>query len=106
MCLTLRQFVRLASILAVPAVSLVPDAPLSASVHRPLPELAGAIRQFCVQRGFSVEQFGEHAGWDVQRFLEKPDSALDDWCLDTLRHVCHALDLPWPDFLPDASPVV
>ena len=30
MCLTLRQFVRLASILAVPAVSLVPDAPLSA----------------------------------------------------------------------------
>jgi hypothetical protein len=106
MCLTLRQFVQLASILAVPAVSLVPDAPLSASVHRPLPELADAIRQFCVQRGFSAEQFGEHAGWNVQHFLEKPDSALDDWCLDTLRHVCHTLDLHWPDFILHATPVV
>ena len=106
MCLTLRQFVQLASVLAAPPLSLVPDAPASARVHRTLPELAGAIREFCAARGFSVEQFGKHAGWDVQGFLQAPDSALDDWCLDTLRHVCHALDLDWPDFLPDATPVV
>ena len=106
MCLTLRQLAQLASALAVPQLSLVPDAPRSARVHRTLPELVRAIREFCAARGFSVEQFGQHAGWDVQSFLQAPDSALDDWCLDTLRHVCHALDLHWPDFLPDATPVV
>jgi hypothetical protein len=106
MCLTLRQLVQLATVLAVPALSLVPDAPATRQSYRTLPELADSIREFCSARGFTADQFGEKAGWDVQRFLEAPDSALDDWCLDTLRHVCHALDLHWPDFLPDATSVV
>jgi len=106
MCLTLRQLVQLAAVLAVPPLSLVPDAPATAQSHRTLLELGDAIRDFCSARGFSADQFGEKAGWDVQRFLEAPDSALDDWCLDSLRGVCDALDLHWPDFLPDATPVV
>jgi hypothetical protein len=106
MCLTLRQLGQLASALAVPPLSLVPDAPRSAQRHRPLSELAEAIRNFCSDHHLSVDQFGEKAGWDVRRFLDAPDSALDDWCLDSLRGVCHALDLHWPDFLPDATPVV
>ena len=104
MCLTLRQLLQLATTLSVSPLSLIPDAPASAR-RRTLPELADAIRDFCSARGFSADQFGEKAGWDVQRFLEAPDSALDDWCLDTLRHVCHALDLHWPDFLLDATRV-
>jgi hypothetical protein len=106
MCLTLRQLLQLATVLAVAPLSLVPSAPASASTHRTLPELADAVRDFCSARGFSADQFGEKAGWDVQRFLQAPDSALDDWCLDSLRGVCDALDLHWPDFLPDATPVV
>jgi hypothetical protein len=101
MCLTLRQLVRLA---AVSPLSLVPNAPARGQSHRTFPELADAIREFCSARGFSADQFGEKAGWDVQHFLEAPDSALDDWCLDSLRGVCDALDLHWPDFLPDATP--
>jgi len=106
MCLTLRQLAQLASVLAVPPHSLVPDAPSSAQRHRTLSELADAVRDFCSAHHLSVDQFGEKAGWDVRRFLEAPDFALDDWCLDSLRGVCHALDLHWPDFLPDATPVV
>ena len=106
MCLTLRQLAQLASALAVPQLSLVPDAPRSARVHRTLPELADAVRDFCSVHHLNADQFGEKAGWDVQRFLRAPDSALDDWCLDSLRGVCHAVDLHWPDFLPDATPVV
>jgi hypothetical protein len=106
MCLTLRQLAQLASALAVPPLSLVPDAPPSAQRHRTLSELADVVRDFCSAHHLSVDQFGEKAGWDIQRFLEAPDSVLDDWCLDSLRGVCHALDLHWPDFLPDATPVV
>ena len=106
MCLTLRQVAQLASALAVPPLSLVPDAPSAAQRHRPLSELADAVRDFCSAHHLSVDQFGENAGWDVRRFLEVPESALDDWCLDSLRGVCHTLDLHWPDFLPDATPVV
>jgi hypothetical protein len=106
LCLTLRQLLQLATTLSVSPLSLIPDAPPSARVHRTLPELAAMIRDFCAARGLSVEQFGERAGWDVRGFLRAPDSALNDWCLDTLRHVCHALDLHWPDFLSDATPVV
>src|ERR1700730_9959977 len=106
MCLTLRQLVRLATVLAVPPLSLVPGAPATRQSHRTLPELADAIREFCSARGFKADQFGEKAGWDVQRFLEAPDSALDDWCHDSLRGVCGALDFHWPDFLPDTTPVV
>ena len=105
-CLTLRQLAQLASALAVPPLSLVPDAPQSEQRHRTLYELADAVRDFCSTRHSSVDQFGEKAGWDVRRFLEAPDSALDDWCLDSLRGVCQAVDLHWPDFLPDATPVV
>lgn len=105
MCLTLRQLLRLASALHLPPISLLTDPPPPARNRHSLRELAPAIREFCAVRGFSAEQFGEHAGWDVQRFLEAPDSALDDWCVDSLRGVCHALDLHWPDFLPDATPV-
>lgn len=106
MCLTLHQLLLLATTLSVSPLSLVSDGPASARVYRTLPELAGAIRDFCAARGLGVEQFGEHAGWDVRGFLRAPDSALNDWCLDTLRHVCHALGLHWPDFLPHATPVV
>ncbi len=106
MCLTLRQLAQLASALAVQPLSLVPDAPPSAQRHRTLSELADAVRDFCSAHHFSADQFGEKAGWDVQPFLQAPDSALDDWCLDSLRGVCNALDLHRPDFLPDATPVV
>jgi hypothetical protein len=106
MCLTLRRLAHLASALAVPPLSLVPDAPPSAQRHRTLSELAEAVRDFCPAHHLSADQFGEKAGWDVQRFLQAPDSALDDWCLDSLRGVCNALDLHWPDFFPDATPVV
>jgi hypothetical protein len=105
MCLTLRQLLQLATTLSVSPLSLIPDAPASARVHRTLPELARTIRDFCAARGLSVAQFREHAGWDVRGFLRAPDSALNDWCLDTLRHVCHASDLHWPDFLLDATRV-
>ena len=105
-CLTLRQLVQLATVLDVPALSLIPNAPDRVQTHRSLTQLAHAVREFCAARGFTAEQFGERAGWDVQRFLQEPDSALDDWCLDSLRGVCHALDLHWPEFLPDATPVV
>jgi hypothetical protein len=106
MCLTLRQLVKLAAVLGVSPLSLVPDAPATARSRHTLPELADAVREFCTARGFSADQFGEKAGWDVQRFLQRPDSALDDWCLDSLRGVCDAVDLHWPDFLPDAPPAV
>jgi hypothetical protein len=106
MCLTLRQLAQLASALTVTPLSLIPDAPPSAQRDRTLSELADAVRDFCSAHHLSIDQFSEEAGWDVRRFLEAPDSALDDWCLDSLRGVCHAVDLHWPDFLPDATPVV
>lgn len=106
MCLSLRQLSRLASALGVPAISLLPDSPGPATRRHTLGELADTVRGFCANRGLSAEQFGDKAGWDVQRFLQAPDSALDDWCLDSLRGVCDALGVHWPDFLPDAMPVV
>jgi len=105
MCLTLRQLAQLASALSVSALSLVSDAPRgSPQYHHTLSELADAVRQFCSTHDLRVDQFGEKAGWDVQRFLHAPDSALDDWCLDSLRGVCNALDLHWPEFVPEATP--
>jgi hypothetical protein len=104
MCLTLRQLAQLASALGVAPLSLVADAPPSAQRHRMLAELADAVRNFCSTHHLSVDQFGEKAGWDVRRFLQAPDSALDDWCLDSLCGVCHTVDLHWPDFVPDATP--
>ena len=105
MCLTLRQLTQLATALGVPPISLIPDAP--AREHaRSLPELADAVRDFCAAHAVTADQFGERAGWDVRRFLQQPESALDDWCLDAVRGVCDALDLHWPDYLPGATPVV
>jgi hypothetical protein len=105
-CLTLRQLLRLASALRSPAGSLLPDPPGPAQAQHTLHQLAGAVRSFCSERDISVEQFSEQSGWDVQHFLDLPDSALDDWCLDTLRDVCQTLGVHWPDFLPDATSVV
>ena len=105
-CLALRLLVQLATALGVPPLSLIPNAPDSAQSHRSLAELAHAVRDFCAARGFTADQFDERAGWDVRRFLHEPDSALDDWCLDSLRGVCQAVGLHWPEFLPDATPVV
>ena len=104
MGLSLRQLSRLASALNVPALSLLPDSPGPAASRRTLQELADTVHDFCANRGLSAEQFGDKAGWDVQRFLQAPESALDDWCLDSLRGVCDALGVHWPDFLPDATP--
>jgi hypothetical protein len=106
MCLTLRQLAHLASALGVSPLSLVPDATSTSERHRTLAELADAVRDFCAGHHLSVDQFGERAGWDVRRFLQAPDSALDDWCLDSMRDVCQAVDLHWPDFLPDATLVI
>jgi len=106
MCLSLRQLSRLALALGVPATSLVPDSPAPAATRHTLQELADIVRDFCASRDLSAEQFGEKAGWDVQPFLQGPESALDDWCLDSLRGVCDALGVHWPDFLPDATLVV
>jgi hypothetical protein len=102
--LSLRQFVRLGSVLGVSPFSLLP---VQSPPHtrRSLPDLAAAIRDFCAARGVSIALFSDSAGWDVGPFLRSPDFALDNWCLDTLRHVCHALGLHWPDYLPDATQV-
>jgi hypothetical protein len=105
MCLTLRQVLRLASALRVPAISLLADSPPPARAQHTLRQLADAVCSFCAKRDLTVDQFGEQSGWDVQRFLDSPDSALDTWCLDTLRDVCQTLDLHWPEFLPDATSV-
>lgn len=102
-CLTLRQVSRLAGVLRVPVVMLLEDPPAPAKARRSFGDLAEAILQFCEAQKLTVEQFGDDANWDVQPFLKAPDSALDGWCLDTLMEVCEALDLHWPDYLPDAA---
>jgi transcriptional regulator with XRE-family HTH domain len=101
-CLSLRQFLRLASVLRVAPLSLLPKTP-PPRAGRTLSELATAIREFCAARDLGIEQFSDYAGWDVQPFLDSPDSALDEWCLDTLCEICEALSVHWPDYLPDAA---
>jgi len=102
--LSLRQFVRLASVLRVSPFSLLSEQP-TPRMNRSLYELAVAVREFCTAHGLTIEQFSDHAGWNVQPFLNKPDTALDEWCLDTLRDVSEAMSLPWPDYFPDINKI-
>jgi len=101
MCLSLRQLLRLSARLGVSTLSLLPEPPVAAREHLPFVQLAAEIRAYCSAHHFSIEQFGEQAGWDVQQFLVTPDFALDDWCLDALTDICHTLGLHWPDYLPE-----
>jgi transcriptional regulator with XRE-family HTH domain len=99
--LSLRQFLNAASALHVSPLSLLPEPVASPTKSRSFDELAKLITNFCAERGITSEQFGELAGWDVRGLLNAPSTALDDWDLECLRDVCAALNLHWPDFLPD-----
>ena len=101
MCLSLRQLLRLPARLRVGAWSLLPEPPAPRREHRSLAQLAVEVSAYCATRQLSIEQFGDLAGWDVQHFIATPDSALDDWCLDSLSDICHRLGLHWPDYLPE-----
>jgi hypothetical protein len=101
MCLSLRQLLRLSARLRVPAWSLLPEPPAPRREHHSLAHLAAEVSAYCAAHQISIEQFGDLAGWDVQHFIATPDSALDDWCLDTLTAICHTLGLHWPDYLPE-----
>jgi hypothetical protein len=103
--LNLRQALRLAELLDVPFLSLLPIQADAKRSSRSFQDLADCIRGFCVESQLTVEQFGDEAGWEIEEFLDSPDTALEDWNIDWLVDVCAVLGLHWPDFLPDQSSI-
>ena len=100
-CLSLREVLVLSTRLSVPVISLLSEPPAAAREHCSFVQLAVEIQAYCAVHHLSVKQFGERAGWDVRQFLAMPDSALDDWCLDTLADICRTSGLHWPEYLPE-----
>jgi transcriptional regulator with XRE-family HTH domain len=95
--LSLRRVLLLSRLLKVPLPAMFSETP-SGSPGR-LMDLAARVALHCSETGLSVEQFGERVGWDIQQFVTAPATALDDWCVDTLRAVCRGVRCSWIDVL-------
>jgi transcriptional regulator with XRE-family HTH domain len=65
--------------------------------------LAEAVRHHLVKEGVSIQEFGQRAGWDLTKFIEKPQTAWEDWNFDCLYDVCRQLGVSWIDILPDEA---
>jgi len=103
MSLSLAQLRTLARILGVSARTLVsdtnaPSAETSVSMH----ELVARIQALVSAEHITADVFGERVGWDVSNALSNPESAWQEWCIDTLRDVSEAVGISWRAVLPDS----
>jgi hypothetical protein len=96
--LSLRQVNLLSHLLQTSLSSMFSCEAPSGSSGR-LIDLAVRVTLHCNEAGLTVEQSSAQIGWNIQRFVAAPATALDDWCVDTLRAVCAAVRCSWIDIL-------
>jgi hypothetical protein len=96
--LPLGKVILLSRLLQIPLSTILLCETPSGSPGR-LMDLAVRVTLHCSEAGLTIEQFGEQVGWDIQRFATAPATALDDWCVDTLRDVCNGVGCSWIDVL-------
>jgi hypothetical protein len=96
--LSLKQVILLSHLLHVPLQSMFSGERSFGSSGR-LMDLAVRVAVHCKEAGLGTEAFGDQVGWDIQRFVHAPATALEDWCVDTLRVVCSPIRFSWIDVL-------
>jgi transcriptional regulator with XRE-family HTH domain len=62
-------------------------------------ELASAIRERCRERGITVAEFSEAAGWDVTAAVDTPQMFLTDVSIDGVRDICREAGIEWERFI-------
>ncbi len=98
MTLSLAEFSRLCGLLRLTPHGLLGEKPPQR--HITPVELRERVLQDCRSRRWSVEQFGENAGWNVQKLVDDP-AAASEWNLDCLEDVCAALGVAWIEAVPE-----
>ena len=98
--LSLKQVILLSHLLHLPLQTML-SAERPSGASGALMDLAVRVAVHCKEKeaGLTIEQFGDQVGWDIQRFVHAPATALEDWCVDTLRAVCSAVRFSWLDVL-------
>ena|SRR5438067_2210128 len=96
--LSLKQVILLSHVLHLPLQTMFSGEGNPDSSGR-LMDLAVRVAVHCKDAGLTTEQFGDRVGWDIQRFVHAPATALEDWCVDTLRAVCSSVRFSWIDVL-------
>lgn len=97
--ISLAQFSRLCGVLHLhPHELLGQEPPLR---HINPSELRGYVLEECQRHRWSVEEFGEQAGWDVQGLIDKPDAFVLGLNLDGLQMICEYLGLSTIEAIPE-----
>ena len=60
-----------------------------------LSQVASSISNYLLSEKISLEKLEKKVGWELKNILQNPNSALTDWCLDTLRDVCKPIGIEW-----------
>jgi transcriptional regulator with XRE-family HTH domain len=101
MCLSIRELLSLARVLAVsPRDVLADEGVHSRAGLIPIAAVAERIQAFLTTNGETAGEFGNRVGWDVGSVLESPARAFDEWNLDCLQDVCRAVGLDWLTVVP------
>jgi hypothetical protein len=102
--LSLKQVILLSHLLHLTLETILRSELSSGSSGR-LMDLAVRVSVHCKEAGLTIEHFGDRVGWDVQQLVHAPATALEDWCVDTLRAVCSAVLFSWIDVLRNEAAV-
>ena len=63
-------------------------------------DLATLIREHCLSRGVTIEQFEDASGWHLVKSLAEPERFLhDDYSLDGIQDICRELGVDWQRFV-------
>lgn len=99
MTLSLAQVSRLCTLLRMEPFELLGEEPPQRHVSPA--ELRDLVREDCRLRQWSVEEFGEHVGWDVQGLVDSPDAYIAEMNLDGLQDLCSHFGLNRIEAIPE-----
>ncbi len=99
MTLSIAQVSRLCVLLRTEPFELLGEEPPQR--HVSAAELRALVLEDIRRRQWSLEEFGEHVGWDVQGLVDSPDAYIAEMNLDGLHDLCSHLGLRRIEAIPE-----
>jgi|SRR6187399_3202792 len=63
-------------------------------------DLAALIREHCLSRGITIDQFEDSSGWYVAKSLDDPERFLhNDYSIEGIQDICRELGVDWQRFI-------
>ena len=84
---------KLCRLLAIPPIDLFAESFSEPPVSPE--ELVALIRQECVSRSITLEEFEDVVGWELKAFMDAPKRILEDMSVDGLKWLCDELRIDW-----------